>query len=62
MTDQEIAQVRKESANAVLRSILADKNPTNTVKLYQYNIRLWQVCKYLDLQNAYYPFFFYCMT
>ncbi|KAG0360434.1 hypothetical protein BGX24_005568, partial [Mortierella sp. AD032] len=42
MKGQELTQARKESANAVLKSILADKNASSTLKLYQYNLRLWQ--------------------
>lgn len=47
-TDQELAQARKESAKAVLDSILADKNASSTVKLYRYPIRDWQVHARID--------------
>jgi len=56
MTDQELAQARKNSAKAVLYTILADKNASSTVKQYQYAIRQWQV----TLSRS--QFLFFCLS
>lgn len=43
MSEKEFAQRRKESARAVLDSILADLNASSTVKQYQNHIFKWKV-------------------
>ncbi|KAI7816625.1 hypothetical protein BC939DRAFT_35135 [Gamsiella multidivaricata] len=43
MTEQELAQARKDSANEVLRSILEMNPVSSTIRLYRTHLRVWKV-------------------